>query len=92
MTRKDRVPCIEAVKRVEQTKRTNEENVRGEIPTGNMWTQSQDHFREKEKRELGKKRNLVIFIAGLISATADAKSKTTKVQIITMHQFNIWAW
>lgn len=81
--RKDRVPYAEAVKRVEQTKKDNEGNVRGEIPTGNVWIQSQEHFREKEKKERGEKRDLVIFIAGVINATAEVKSKTERIQIIT---------
>jgi len=35
-----RDPCAEAVKRVEQTKRSNERSVRGEIATRNVWTQT----------------------------------------------------
>ena len=53
--RKDRIPYAEAVERVEQTKRANEGNVRGQILTGNVWTQRHEHFREKEKKELGGK-------------------------------------
>lgn len=53
--RKDRVPFAEAIKRVKQTKRINEGNVRGEIATGNVWTQRQEHLREKEKKEWGRK-------------------------------------
>lgn len=79
--RKDRVPYAEAVKRVEQTKRVNEGNVRGEIATGIAWTQRQEHCREK--REWEEKRDLVIFIAGVINATAEVKSKTERIQIIT---------
>ena len=52
--RKDRIPYAEAVERVEQTKRAIEGNVRGQILTGNVWTRH-EHFREKEKKELGGK-------------------------------------
>lgn len=83
MKRKDRVPYAEAVKRVEQTKRVNEGNVREDIATGIARTQKQEHFREKEKKEWEEKRDLVIFIAGVINATAEVKSKTERIQIIT---------
>ena len=84
--RKDRVHYAEAVKRVEQTKRVNEGNVRGEMATGNVWAQRQEQIKEKEKKEKkewGEKRDLVIFIAGVINATAEVKSKTERIQIIT---------
>ncbi|KAK0153576.1 60S ribosomal protein L6 [Merluccius polli] len=75
---KDRVPYKEAVKRVEEVKRGNEGKDRGEIATGNVWTQRKEQFREREKRELEEKRNLVIFIAGVINATAEPRYHPTE--------------
>lgn len=80
--RKERVPYAEAVKRVEQIKRSNEGSIREEIATENVWAQRQEHFREEEEKERGGKRDLVIFIAGVINATAEVKSKTERIQII----------
>ena len=38
--------------------------------------------KEKEKKEWGEKRDFVIFIAGVINATAEVTSKTQRIQII----------
>lgn len=54
MKKKDRVPYAEAVKRVEQTKRVNEGNVRGEIVTGITWTQTRTFQGEGGKGVGGK--------------------------------------
>lgn len=45
--------------------------------------QSQESVKEKEKEGVGGNRDLVIFIAGVINATAEVKSKTERIQIIT---------
>lgn len=54
--------------------RTNGGSVRGEAAFGNVWSQRPKTVSEKEEKAWGKKRDLVIFVAGVINATAEVKS------------------
>lgn len=67
---------------MEQIKRSNNGSIREEIATENVWAQRQEHFREEEEKERGGRMDLVIFIAGVINATAEDKFKTERIQII----------
>lgn len=76
------VTYAEAVKRVDQSK-VNGRTIRKEATTEKGWMMSQEHVKEREEKEWVEKRDLVIFIAGVINATAKVKSKTDRIQIIT---------
>lgn len=79
---KEKVSYAEALKRVDTLKRAGGENVR-EIASVTAWKQRQEMLKEKEKKGWEEKRDLVTFIAGVINATAEVKSKTERIQIIT---------
>lgn len=80
---KDKVSYAEAARRVGGTERSGGGNVRVEAGSGNAGNQRQKASREKESRAQEEKKELVIFIAGVINATAEVKSKTERIQIIT---------
>lgn len=80
---KEKVSYAEALKRVDTLKRAGGENVRREISSATAWKQRQEMLKEKEKKAWEEKRDLVTFIAGVINATAEVKSKTKRIQIIT---------
>lgn len=74
---KEKVSYAEAAKRADPTKQMNERRIRREQDVGIMET-----IKEKEKSIWKEKKNLVIFIAGVINATAEVKSKTERIQVI----------
>lgn len=79
---KSKITYAEAVKRVKQS-RSSGRSIRGEAATEKGWIMTQEFVKERgEKREWVEKRDLVIFIAGVINATAEVKSKTDRIQII----------
>ena len=69
---KENVSYAEAVKRVEKEKQSDRQE----------WRKEQVVALEVEKKVREEKKKLVTFIAGVINATADVKSKTERIQII----------
>lgn len=70
---KENISYVEAVKRTEQEKK----NQSGE---STKRVSREDHQEKKEKWE--EKKKIVTFIAGVINATAEVRSKTERIQII----------
>lgn len=70
---KENISYVEAVKRTEQEKK----NQSGE---STKRVSREDHQEKKEKWE--EKKKMVTFIAGVINATAEVRSKTERIQII----------
>lgn len=78
---KGKISYAEAVKRVDQSRSMGRH--RGDAVTvKDHQVERQDSAKEKEVKER-EKRDLVIFIAGVINATSEVRSKTERIQIIT---------
>jgi len=70
---KENISYVEAVKRTEQEKKNQSEESTKRL-------NREDHQGKKEKWE--EKKKIVTFIAGVINATAEVRSKTERIQII----------
>lgn len=71
---KEKVSYAEAVKKTQKVEQQKSEVGRKE--------QNVENVQEKEQREWNEKRKIVVFIAGVINATCEIKSKTERIQVI----------